>query len=73
MTVPIRSITQGFRAARPPRPWWSPTIPSPASLAEVVGLTFLTSIATDAGGNLVLEFLPNIIRKFPIMEKLRLE
>jgi len=25
------------------------------------------------GGNLVLEFLPNIIRKFPIMQKLRLE
>ncbi len=32
-----------------------------------------TSIATDAGGNLVLEFLPSIIRKFPIMQKLRLE
>jgi len=47
--------------------------PEPSLTARVVGLTFLTSIATDAGGNLVLEFLPNIIRKFPVMEKLRLE
>ena len=47
--------------------------PEPSITARVVGLTFLTSIATDAGGNLVLEFLPNIIRKFPVMEKLRLE
>jgi hypothetical protein len=47
--------------------------PEPSVTARVVGLTFLTSIATDAGGNLVLEFLPNIIRKFPIMQKLRLE
>lgn len=47
--------------------------PEPSLTAKVVGLTFGTSIATDAGGNLVLEFLPNIIRKFPIMQKLRLE
>ena len=47
--------------------------PEPSITARVVGLTFATSIATDAGGNLVLEFLPNIIRKFPIMQKLRLE
>jgi hypothetical protein len=47
--------------------------PEPSVTARVVGSTFLTSIATDAGGNLVLEFLPNIIRKFPVMEKLRLE
>ena len=47
--------------------------PEPSHTAKVVGLTFGTSIATDAGGNLVLEFLPNIIRKFPIMKKLRLE
>jgi hypothetical protein len=47
--------------------------PEPSITSKVVGLTFATSIATDAGGNLVLEFLPNIIRKFPIMEKLRLE
>jgi hypothetical protein len=47
--------------------------PEPSITAKVVGLTFATSIATDAGGDLVLEFLPNIIRKFPIMEKLRLE
>jgi hypothetical protein len=47
--------------------------PEPSVTARVVGLTFASSIATDAGGNLVLEFLPNIIRKFPIMQKLRLE
>ncbi len=47
--------------------------PEPSVTARVVGLTFLTSIATDAGGNLVLEFLPNVMRKFPIMQKLRLE
>jgi hypothetical protein len=47
--------------------------PEPSVTAKVVGLTFASSIATDAGGDLVLEFLPNIIRKFPIMQKLRLE
>ena len=47
--------------------------PSPSRTGKVVGLTFATSIASDMGGNLVLEFLPNIIRKFPIMQKLRLE
>jgi hypothetical protein len=47
--------------------------PEPSITSKVVGLTFATSIATDAGGNLVLEFLPNMIRKFPIMEKLKIE
>ncbi len=47
--------------------------PEPSVTGRVVTLTFVTSIATDAGGNLVLEFLPNIIRRFPIMQKLRLE
>jgi hypothetical protein len=47
--------------------------PEPSVTAKVVGLTFATSIATDAGGNLVLEFLPNIIRKVPILQKLRIE
>jgi hypothetical protein len=47
--------------------------PEPSVTAKVVGLTFATSIATDAGGNLILEFLPNVIRRFPIMQKLRLE
>ena len=42
--------------------------PQPSITAWVVGSTFLTSIATDAGGDLVLEFLPNAIR-----EKLHLE
>jgi len=35
-------------------------------------LTFVTSIATDAGGNLVLEFLPTL-SQVSIMQKLRLE
>ena len=47
--------------------------PSVSRTGKVVGLTFATSIASDMGGNLVLEFLPNIIRKFPVMQKLRLE
>ena len=47
--------------------------PGPSATGRVVTLTFLTSIATDAGGNLVVEFLPNIIHKFPIMQKLRIE
>ncbi len=47
--------------------------PGRSTTGKVVGLTFATSIASDMGGNLVLEFLPNIIRKFPIMQKLRLE
>jgi hypothetical protein len=47
--------------------------PGPSVTARVVSLTFLTSIATDAGGNLVLEFFPNVARKFPILEKLRHE
>ena len=47
--------------------------PEPSVTGRVVGLTFATSIATDAGGNLVLEFLPSVIRRFPIMQKLRLE
>jgi hypothetical protein len=45
--------------------------PEPSVTARVVSLTFLTSIATDAGGNLVLEFFPNLARKFPIIEKFR--
>jgi hypothetical protein len=47
--------------------------PEPSVTARVVSLTFLTSIATDAGGNLILEFFPNVARKFPILEKLRHE
>ncbi len=47
--------------------------PEPSVTARVVGNTFWTSIATDAGGNLLLEFIPSLVHKFPIMEKLRLE
>jgi hypothetical protein len=47
--------------------------PASSVTAKAVGTTFGYSIATDAGGDLLLEFLPNVIRKFPIMQKLRLE
>lgn len=47
--------------------------PEPSHTAVVVGNTFWTSIATDAGGNLLLEFIPSLVHKFPIMKKLRLE
>jgi hypothetical protein len=47
--------------------------PEPSISARVVGNTFWTSIATDAGGNLLLEFVPSLVHKFPIMRKLRLE
>ena len=47
--------------------------PAPSVTARVVGLTWASSIATDAGGNLVLEFIPSIVRKFPILSKLGLE
>jgi hypothetical protein len=45
--------------------------PEPSVTARVVSLTFLTSIATDAGGNLVLEFFPTVARRFPILDKIR--
>jgi hypothetical protein len=47
--------------------------PEPSVTGKVVALTFATSIATNAGGNLVLEFLPKFIRRVPILERLRLE
>jgi hypothetical protein len=47
--------------------------PEPSVTARVVSLTFLTSIVTDAGGNLVLEFFPTVARKFPIIDILRLQ
>jgi hypothetical protein len=45
--------------------------PEPSVTARVVSLTFLSSIATDAGGNLVLEFFPTVARRFPILYKIR--
>jgi len=47
--------------------------PGPSVTARVVASTFYTSIATDAGGDLLLEFIPSLVHKFPIMQKLRLE
>jgi hypothetical protein len=41
--------------------------------ATEVASTFLISIATDAAGNVVLEFIPGVIRRFPIMRVLRIE
>jgi hypothetical protein len=41
--------------------------------AKALELIFASFIMGDAGSNLVLEFRPNITRKFPIMQKLRLE
>jgi hypothetical protein len=47
--------------------------PGPSITAAVVTGTFLISIATDAGGDLVLEFIPDVIHRFPIMRVLRIE
>jgi hypothetical protein len=47
--------------------------PEPSITATVVANTFLISIATDAGGDLLLEFIPSIIHRFPIMRELRIE
>jgi hypothetical protein len=41
--------------------------------ATAVASTFLISIATDAAGNVVLEFIPGVIHRFPIMRVLRIE
>jgi hypothetical protein len=45
----------------------------PSITAAVVASTFLISIATDAGGDLLLEFIPSVIHRFPIMRELRIE
>jgi hypothetical protein len=47
--------------------------PEPSITAAVVASTFLISIATDAGGDLLLEFIPSVIHRFPIMRELRIE
>lgn len=47
--------------------------PPPSRSPGVVAETFATSIATGVGGNLVLEFLPDIARHVPILEKMHLE
>jgi hypothetical protein len=47
--------------------------PEPSVTAAVVTSTFLTSIATDAGGDLLLEFFPSLAHKFPIIQRLRVE
>jgi hypothetical protein len=47
--------------------------PAPSITAAVVASTFLISIATDAGGDLLLEFIPSAVHRFPIMRELRIE
>jgi hypothetical protein len=47
--------------------------PEPSITAVDVTSTFLVSIATDAGGNLVLEFLPSLLHKVPVFKKLGIE
>jgi hypothetical protein len=47
--------------------------PGPSITAPVVASTFLISIASDAGGDLLLEFIPSVIHRFPIMRELRIE
>jgi hypothetical protein len=47
--------------------------PEPSITAAVVASTFLISIATDAGSDLLLEFFPSAARRFPIMQKLRID
>jgi hypothetical protein len=47
--------------------------PEPSITAGVVGSTFLISIATHAGGDLLLEFMPSFAHRFPIMRELRIE
>jgi hypothetical protein len=47
--------------------------PGASITAAVVTSTFLISIVNDAGGDLVLEFIPGVIHRFPIMRELRIE
>jgi hypothetical protein len=47
--------------------------PEPSITAAVVASTLLISIATDAGGDLLLEFFPSVAHRFPIMRELRIE
>ena len=47
--------------------------PPASQTTKVVLSTFGTSIASDAGGNLVLEFLPDLARRFPILKKIQIE
>jgi len=47
--------------------------PCASRKGSVVLSTFLVSIATDAGGDLVLEFMPDLARKFPILKKVEMQ
>ena len=47
--------------------------PPVSQTTKVVLSTFGTSIATDAGGNLVLEFFPDIARKVPFLKKIQIK
>lgn len=47
--------------------------PPASRTARVVGTTFGVSVATDAGGNLVLEFFPDLAHRFPFLKKLEVQ
>jgi hypothetical protein len=47
--------------------------PPASQTARVVMSTWGISIASDAGGDLVLEFLPDLARKFPILRHFKVE
>ena len=47
--------------------------PPVSQTTGVVLSTFATSIATNAGGNLVLEFMPHLARRFPLLKKLQIK
>ncbi len=47
--------------------------PPVSQTTRVVLSTFGTSIATDAGGNLVLEFFPDIARKVSFLKKIQIK
>jgi hypothetical protein len=47
--------------------------PEPSITAAAVASIFLISIAADAGGDLLLEFIPSLIHRYPIMRELRIE
>lgn len=47
--------------------------PPASRKAGVVLSTFGVSVATDAGGDLVLEFFPDLVRKFPILKKIEIQ
>lgn len=46
--------------------------PKPSRNTRVVLSTFGVSFFTDAGGNLILEFFPDLLRRFPALKKIQI-